>query len=69
MKPMVRQYALGYWIDTGWFVGRIREVPSVFCRGEALAGLEGNIRDAFKLMMKDQSHVPAKLGSQLGVSQ
>jgi predicted RNase H-like HicB family nuclease len=30
---MRRQFTLEYWIDDGWYVGRLREVPGVFSQG------------------------------------
>jgi predicted RNase H-like HicB family nuclease len=51
---MLRKFTLEYWIDEGWYVGRIREVPGVFSQGETLKELENNIRDAYKLMMEDE---------------
>ncbi|MEK6755080.1 MAG: type II toxin-antitoxin system HicB family antitoxin [Bacteroidota bacterium] len=56
---MLPQYTLEYWIDEGWYVGRIREVPGVFSQGESLKELEDNIRDAYKMMMEDQSEFPS----------
>gem|GEM_PF-3791841 len=29
---MLRHFTLGYWIDDGWYVGRLREVPCVLAR-------------------------------------
>ena len=39
---------LEYWIDDGWFVGKLREVPGVFSQGETLAELESNVLDAYR---------------------
>ncbi|MDZ7363147.1 MAG: type II toxin-antitoxin system HicB family antitoxin [candidate division KSB1 bacterium] len=50
---MVRQFILEYWMDDGWYVGRLKEVPGVFSQGETLEELEENIRDAYQLMMAD----------------
>ena len=47
---MKRQFTLEYWIDDGWYVGRLREVVGVFSQGETLEELEGNIRDAYSMM-------------------
>ncbi|WP_420266263.1 type II toxin-antitoxin system HicB family antitoxin [Candidatus Magnetominusculus dajiuhuensis] len=47
---MLRNLILEYWIDEGWYVGRLREVPGVFSQGETLGQLEDNIREAYKLM-------------------
>ncbi len=44
------KFALEYWEDEGWFVGRLVEVPGVFSQGETLRELKENIEDAYKLM-------------------
>jgi predicted RNase H-like HicB family nuclease len=54
IDPMIRQFTLEYWIDDGWYVGRLEEVPGVFSQGESLEELEENIRDAYQLMMADE---------------
>ena len=48
---MRKSFTLEYWIDEDWYVGRLKEVPSVFSQGESLPELEANIRDAYRLMM------------------
>lgn len=48
------KFTLEYWIDDGWYVGRLREVPGVFSQGETLQELEKNICDAYRLMLKEQ---------------
>jgi predicted RNase H-like HicB family nuclease len=50
---MQRNFTLEYWLDDGWYVGRLKEVPGVFSQGETLAELEENIRDAYQLMQED----------------
>jgi hypothetical protein len=49
---MVRYYTLEYWVDDGWYVGRLREVPGVFSQGVSLQELEENIRDAYQQVGK-----------------
>ena len=57
---MRRPFTLEYWIDDGWFVGRLKEVPGVFSQGETLEELESNIEDAYDLMREGQvAPVPA----------
>ncbi len=51
---MERHFTLEYWIDDGWYVGRVMEVPGVFSQGESLEELEDNIRDAYKLMVEEE---------------
>jgi len=54
---MLRHFTLEYWIDEGWYVGRIKEVPGVFSQGETLDELEKNIREAYKLMTEEEEPV------------
>jgi len=51
---MRRSFSLEYWMDDGWYVGRLKEVPGVFSQGETLEELEDNIRDAYRAMMQDE---------------
>lgn len=55
---MVRNFTLEYWVDEGWHVGRIKEVPGVFSQGETLEELEKNIQEAYSLMMADEDVLP-----------
>ena len=50
---MSRQFTLEYWMDEGWYVGRLKEVPGVFSQGETLEELEESIRDAYRLIAED----------------
>ena len=56
---MLKQFTLEYWLDDGWYVGRLKEVPGVFSQGETLAELEENIRDAYRLMRETGSETPS----------
>ncbi|MBV8270492.1 MAG: type II toxin-antitoxin system HicB family antitoxin [Planctomycetaceae bacterium] len=51
---MQRSCSLEYWIDDGWFVGRLKAIPGVFSQGETLEELEENIRDASLAMTADE---------------
>ena len=50
---MVKFFTLEYWVDEGWFIGRLKEIPGVFSQGETLKELETNIKDAYNLMMEE----------------
>jgi predicted RNase H-like HicB family nuclease len=50
---MAKQLTLEYWVDDGWYVGRLKEVPGVFSQGETLEELEENVRDAYQLMLEE----------------
>ncbi len=54
---MTTRLTLEYWVDDGWFVGRLREVPGVFSQGETLAELEDNIRAAYRLVVREQPRI------------
>lgn len=54
---MQRQFTLEYWIDDGWYVGKLKEIPGVFSQGESLDELEENIREAYTLIMEEESLV------------
>ena len=46
-------FTLEYWVDDGWYVGRLREAPGVFSQGATLEELEANIQDAYDLVLSD----------------
>ena len=50
---MLRHFTLEYWKDSGWYVGKLKEVPGVFSQGKSLHELEENIRDAYYLMVEE----------------
>jgi predicted RNase H-like HicB family nuclease len=52
---MKLNFTLEYWIDDGWYVGKLKEVPGVFSQGENLQELEENIKDAYELMLIQES--------------
>jgi len=54
---MIRHFTLEYWVDEGWYVGRLKEVPGVFSQGESLKELKENIRDAYHLMIEEETPV------------
>jgi predicted RNase H-like HicB family nuclease len=56
---MVQQFTLEYWLDGGWYVGRLRGIPGVFSQGKSLEELEGNIGEAYRLMIEAEEGVPA----------
>ena len=56
---MTHAFTMEYWRDEDWYVGRLQEVPGVFSQGENLEELEGNLRDAYELVMADARTEPA----------
>lgn len=52
---MLRYFNLEYWLDDGWYVGKLLEVPGVFSQGETLEELKGNIKDAYQLLLAEEA--------------
>ena len=50
---MAKYFALEYWLNEGWYVGRLKEVPGVFSQGQTLEELKENILDAYNLMIEE----------------
>lgn len=59
---MISHFTLEYWIDEGWYVGRLKEVPGVFSQGESLKELKENIRDAYHLIIEEET--PVRIAAQ-----
>jgi predicted RNase H-like HicB family nuclease len=55
---MLKYFTLEYWVDDGWYVGRLKEVPGVYNQGESLEELEENIQEAYQLMIEDDEIFP-----------
>lgn len=51
-------YTLDYWIEDGWYVGRLRQVPGIFSQGKTLDDLKRNIGDAYRLMLEEEAPLP-----------
>ncbi len=51
---MLRHFTLECWVDEGWYVGKLREVPGVFSQGESIEELEENIRDVYRMMIEEE---------------
>ena len=52
---MLRRFTLEYWIDDSWYIGRLKEIPGVFSQAESLPELEENVRDAYYLMLTEET--------------
>jgi len=58
---MTVKFTLEHWLDNGWYVGKLKEVPGVFSQGETIEELKMNIREAYKLMMEEESPIDMKV--------
>ena len=57
---MLRHFTLEYWVDDGWYVGRLKEIPGVFSQGETLEELEKKLREAYKRKMEEEEPLGVK---------
>ncbi len=57
---MRKRFTLEYWVDEGWYVGKLKEVPGVFSQGETLEELEENIKEVYQLMMAEEDFLPSE---------
>ena len=57
---MLIRFTLDFWLDDGWYVGKLREVPGVFSQGKNLEELKVNIKDAYDLMMQETMPAPVE---------
>jgi predicted RNase H-like HicB family nuclease len=49
-----------YWMDDGWYVGKLKEVPGVFSQGETIDELIANIKDAYQMVLEENQFFPVK---------
>jgi len=49
---MLNNFTLLYWMENGWYIGQLKEMPSVFSQAETLDDLKDNIQDAYSLMIE-----------------
>ena len=54
----INKFTLDYWLDDGWYVEKLREVPGVFSQAETLDELKLNIKDAYELIVQESTPLP-----------
>jgi len=55
---MKTQLTMIYWKSGKWWLGKLKEHPEIMTQGKTLIELEGNIKDAYKMMLIED--VPSK---------
>jgi hypothetical protein len=50
---MKNNYTLCYWFKFGWYVGRLREMPNIYCQAKTLSDLESKIKKIYKVNYED----------------
>ncbi len=46
-------FTLEYWIDDGWYVGKLHELPSIFSQGQTYEELASNISDTYRMVVEE----------------
>ena len=53
-------FTVEYWIEDGWYVGKLKEIPGVFSQGETFEELIDNIKDAYSMVLQETQYLPVK---------
>lgn len=54
MELIKKHLTLDYWPESGWFEGRLREIPEVLSQGQTLEELEEHVReDCAEVLMNE----------------
>lgn len=50
---MDKRMTMVYWKGEKFWLGKLKEYPEIMTRGETVEELEENLRDAYKMMVKE----------------
>ena len=53
MEIIKKQLTLEYWDESGWYEGRLREIPEVLSQGNTLDELQDNVREDCAFVLSD----------------
>jgi len=56
MELIKKQFTLDYWPESGWFEGRLREIPEVLSQGQTIEELEEHIREDCAELLLDEEY-------------
>ena len=56
MELIKKQLTLDYWPESGWFEGRLREIPEVLSQGQTLNELEEHVREDCAELLLDEEY-------------
>jgi len=57
MELINKHFTLDYWPESGWFEGRLREIPDVLSQGQTLEELEEHVREDCAELLLDEEYV------------
>ncbi len=53
MEIIKKQLTLDYWEESGWFEGRLREIPDLLSQGQTMEELEDHLREDCAALVSD----------------
>jgi predicted RNase H-like HicB family nuclease len=53
MEIIKKQLTLDYWEESGWFEGRLREIPDLLSQGQTIEELEDHLREDCAALVSD----------------
>ena len=56
MELIKKHFTLDYWPESGWFEGRLREIPEVLSQGQTLEELEEHVREDCAELLLDEEY-------------
>ncbi len=56
MELIKKQFTLDYWPESGWFEGRLREIPEVLSQGQTRDELEEHVREDCAELLLDEEY-------------
>ena len=56
MELINKHFTLDYWPESGWFEGRLREIPEVLSQGQTIEELEEHVREDCAEFLLDEEY-------------
>ncbi len=56
MELIKKHFTLDYWPESGWFEGRLREIPEILSQGQTLEELEEHVREDCAELLLDEEY-------------
>lgn len=60
MEIIKKQLTLEYWHESGWFEGRLAEIPEILGQGQTLDELEDHLREDCAALVTDAEYARSK---------
>lgn len=60
MEMIKKQLTLEYWPESGWFEGRLKEIPEILGQGQTLDDLEDHLREDCAALVSDADYARRK---------